>query len=227
MDRFSQNMDNTDSGVASVSVAYDKYRKIYRKNTVPDGRVLVFLTGFCLGMVFFYLSGIKLMGEERFPAALSIDNISKLHDFNFYAAGLFEYVTVKRMGQLIFMLICATSFMRVIFSYAILGWGGFEIGIVMFSLVYQYGLKGLLLSVMLVIPHGIFYFASFMLLFDKNWIGDKKAYHNYSAIMENGLHNKITKLKKTVVILSLWGIGILSEVYINPEIMKKIALFFK
>ena len=226
MDRFGQNMDNADSSV-SVSVEYDKYKRIIRKNTVPDGRVLVFLTGFCLGMVFFYLSGIKLVGEEHFPVALSADYVARLGDFNFYAAGLFEYVTVRRLGQLVLLLICATSFMRGIFSYVILGWGGFEIGIVMFSLVYQYGIKGLLFSVMLFIPHGFFFLVSFLLLFDKSWMGDKNAYHNYDAIMENGLHNKLTKVKKISIVLLLWGVGILTEVYINPEIVKRIALFFK
>lgn len=224
MDRFSQNMDNADS---SAGVEYDKYKRIVRRNTVPDGKVLVFLTGFCLGMVFFYLSGIKIVGGERFPTAFSADHIARLGDFDFYAAGLFEYVTVRRLGQLILMLICATSFMRVLFSYAITGWGGFEIGIVMFSLVYQYGIKGLLLSVMLFIPHGIFFVVSFLLLFDKNGMGDKKAYHNYDAITENGLHNKLTKIKKTGMIISFWVVGMLTEVYINPEIIKKTALFFK
>lgn len=226
MDRLNENMDNAD-GNARVSVEYDKYKEIYRKNTVPDSRVLVFLAGFCLGMVFFYLSGIKMIGEERFPVAFSTDNIARLSDFNFYAAGLFEYVTVKRVGQLIILLICATSFIRGIFSYAILGWGGFEIGIVMFSFVYQYEVKGLLFSVMLFIPQGIFFVLSFLLLFDKSWTGDKKDYHNHDVIMENGLHNRITKIKKMGVILLLWGIGILTEIYINPEIIQRMALFFK
>lgn len=215
MDRLNENMDNADEN-ARVSVAYDTYKKIYRKNTVPDSRVLVFLTGFCLGMVFFYLSGIKMIGEERFPLACSTDNIARLSDFHFYTAGLFEYVTLKRLGQLIVLLICATSFLRGIFSYAILGWSGFEIGIVLFSFVYQYGLKGLLFAVMLFIPQGIFFGLSFLLLFDKSWAGDKKDYHN-----------RLTKMKKTGVILLLWGLGILTEVYINPEIVKKISLFFK
>ena len=226
MDRLNEKMDNAD-GNARVSVEYDKYKKIYRKNTIPDSRVLVFLTGFCLGMVFFYLSGIKMIGEERFPVAFSTDHIARLSDFNFYAAGLFEYVTVKRLGQLIILLICATSFMRGLFSYAILGWSGFEIGIVMFSFVYQYGVKGLLFAVMLFIPQGIFFCLSFLLLFDKSWTGDKKDYHNHDVIIENGLHNRLTKIKKIGVILLLWGIGILTEVYINPEIIQRIALFFK
>lgn len=226
MDRFSQNMDNADSS-ASVSVEYDKYKRVIHRNTVPDSRVLVFLTGFCLGMVFFYLSGVKIVGEERFPTAFSIENIARLGEFNFYAVGLLEYVTVRRLEQFILMLICATSFMKVLLSYAILGWSGFEIGIVMFSMVYQYGVKGLLFSVMLFIPHGIFFVVSFLLLFDKNWTGDKKNYHNYNTITENGLHNKLTKVKRIGMIILFWVVGMLTEVYINPEIIKKLTLFFK
>lgn len=227
MNKFNQSADNTDTSISIISNEYGRYNKMYYKNAVPDSRVLVFLTGFCLGMVFFYLSGTRLISEGRLPAALSMDNISRIHDFDFYAAGLFEYVASERLGQLLFMVICATSFMRVVFSYAILGWGGFELGIMMFTLVYQYGLKGLLLSVMFLIPHGIFFLVVFILLFNKYWLGDKKSYHNYDSITENELHNKFTKIKKAVIIILLWFIGILSEVYINPEIIKKIALFFK
>lgn len=224
MDRFHQNVDNTSNSVQNECA---KYHKIYYRNTVPDSKVLVFLTGFCLGMVFFYLSGIKLIGGQHLPAALSADGIAKLHDFDFYKEGLLEYVTYKRLGQLVFLLICATSFLKSVFSYAILGWGGFELGIMMFTLVYQYGLKGLLFSVMLLIPHSIFFIAVFLLLFYKYRTDDEKAYHNCNIITENRSHNKFTKVKKAIVILVLWIIGILSEIYINPEIIKKIALLFE
>lgn len=224
MDRFRQNMDNAESRVSKECV---KYEKIYYKSTVPDSRMLVFLAGFCLGMVFFYLSGITLAGERGLPSALSESSIAKLCDFDFYAAGLFEYAAYKRLGQLVFMLICATSFLKTVFSYAILGWGGFELGIMMFTFVYYYGLKGLFFSIMFLVPHGLFFLAVFLLLFHKNSTGDKRAYHNYEAITEKGLHNKLAKVKKAVVILAFWSAGILTEVYINPEIIKKMALFFK
>lgn len=224
MDRFHQNTDNTNSCIGNPGAVY---HKIYYKNAVPDTRVLVFLTGFCFGMVFFYLAGIKMIGGQYLPAALSTDNIVKLHDFDFNAAGLLEYVTYKRLGQFIFLLICATSFLRGAFSYAILGWGGFELGVMIFTLVYQYGLKGLLFSITLLIPHGIFFLVVFLLLFHGYWAGNEKTYHNDNAVTEKGLHNKITKVKKAVIILVLWIIGMLSEVYINPEIVRKIALLFK
>ena len=175
MDRFHQNTDNTINDVGNDRVTY---HKIYYKNAVPDGRVLVFLTGFCLGMVFFYLSGIKLIGGQYLPSALSTDGIAKLCDFDFNAAGLFEYVTYKRLGQLAFLLICATSFLKSAFSYTILGWGGFELGVMMFTLVYQYGFKGLLFSIMLLIPHGIFFFIVFLLLFQKQMTGVSFSTHS-------------------------------------------------
>lgn len=224
MDRFHQNVDNTGNSAGNECV---RYHKIYYKNAVPDSRVLVFLTGFCLGMVFFYLSGMKLIGGQYFPSALSADSIAKLHDFDFYKAGLLEYVMYKRLGQLFFLLVCATSVLKSFFSYTILGWGGFEMGVMVFTLVYQYGLKGLLFSASLLVPHGIFFILVFLLIFHKNQEGDEKTYHNCGVITENRSHNKFTKVKKAIVIFTLWFTGILSEIYINPEIIKKIALLFK
>ena len=191
MDRFHQNVDNTGNSAGNECV---RYHKIYYKNAVPDSRVLVFLTGFCL---------------------------------DFYKAGLLEYVMYKRLGQLFFLLVCATSVLKSFFSYTILGWGGFEMGVMVFTLVYQYGLKGLLFSASLLVPHGIFFILVFLLIFHKNQEGDEKTYHNCGVITENRSHNKFTKVKKAIVIFTLWFTGILSEIYINPEIIKKIALLFK
>lgn len=234
MDRFGQNTHtafsiDAESNIddTNVSVEYDRYKQMYHKNTMPDSRALAFAAGFCLSMVFFYLSGIKLIDSGHFPAALSAENILKLSDFDFSAAGLFEYAALKRLWQLIFLFICTTSFLKNVFSYAFLGWGGFEFGIVIFGLSHQYGFKGMIFGVMLFIPHGIFFLISFILLFGKNIKGYKKDYNKYHYIMETGLHNKVAKIKRTAVVLSFWLIGILSEVYINPGIMKTMAIFFK
>lgn len=55
--------DITTYNVTDGNDAYMDYRKFHYKNTVPDSRVLVFLTGFCVGMVFFYLFSGKDMGS--------------------------------------------------------------------------------------------------------------------------------------------------------------------
>lgn len=223
MNKFEFNADSADN---CIGVSKD-YRRLYYKNTVPDSRVLVFLTGFCLGMVFFYLSGVKLIGEECLPSALLMENISRLHDFDFNSAGLLEYVSDIRIGQLILLLICASGIAKRFFAYIILGWGGFEIGIVMFTLLYQYGLKGLLLSVMLLFPHWIIFFTVFWIIFFNGIEGSIINCNNPCGITGRYMYNRMAKLKRIFLIVFLWGIGILSEVYINTEIIKKLALFFK
>lgn len=223
MNKFEFNADSADNCIGVSK----EYRRLYYKNTVPDGRVLVFLTGFCLGMVFFYLSGVKLIGEECLPAALSMENISRLHDFDFNSAGLLEYVADIRIGQLILLLICASGIAKRFFAYIILGWGGFEIGIVMFTLLYQYGLKGFLFSIMLLFPHWIIFFIVFCIIFFNGIESNVITYHNPCTITWGDIHNRISKLKRIFLIIFLWCIGILSEVYINTEIIKKAAIFFK
>ncbi len=34
-------------------------------------------------------------------------------------------------------------------------------------------------------------------------------------------------LKRIILVLVVFGIGILSEIYVNPEIVRKMALFFQ
>ena len=56
MNKFEPEEQAEEISVRSVSEendAYIDYRKLNYKNTMPDNRVLVFLTGFCIGMVFF------------------------------------------------------------------------------------------------------------------------------------------------------------------------------
>lgn len=60
MNKFEPEEQAEEISVRSVSEendAYIDYRKLNYKNTMPDNRVLVFLTGFCIGMVFFLFIG--------------------------------------------------------------------------------------------------------------------------------------------------------------------------
>ena len=69
MNRFEPEEQVEELSVRSVpeeNDAYIDYRKLHYKNTMPDNRVLVFLTGFCIGMVFFYLSGGQNTGGKSY-----------------------------------------------------------------------------------------------------------------------------------------------------------------
>ena len=59
---------------------------------MPDSRILVFLTGFCIGMVFFYLFRGKGMNVGGSAAGLlNRDHLVQLQDFEVYQSGQFVH----------------------------------------------------------------------------------------------------------------------------------------
>lgn len=210
-------------GAHSDQDAYIDYRKFHYKNTIPDNRVLVFLTGFCVGMVFFYLTGGKNANAGN---VLDSEHLSLMQNFEVNRLGLFEYVMGLRLKQLLFGVICALSSIGGLMAYSIMGWCGFELGLIIFTLVYQYGIKGILLTFSMFLPQGICYGILFLVIFRKYWKSDKKCCHNEVTIKSETQHQRMERVKTFVLILLLFGAGVLCEVYFNPEIMRKVALLF-
>ena len=114
----SVSMDRTRSQNISMSVsrhvsgnvqsddAYIDYKKFHYKSTIPDNRVLVFLTGFCVGMVFFYLT----KGQNvRTGSLLDSEHLALMQNFEVNRPGFLEYVMGLRLKQLLFGVICALS----------------------------------------------------------------------------------------------------------------------
>ncbi|MCM1184043.1 MAG: hypothetical protein NC337_11785 [Roseburia sp.] len=202
------------------------YKRMHYGNTIPDGRMLVFLTGFCLGMVFFYLSG-GIKGNGDFISGLfSIDSFSQIKNFLAYKGGLLEYIFGVRLGQFVFVLLCATSTLGAVLAYGVLGWCGFEFALLVFTAVYQYGVSGLLLSVLLFFPHGIFYALMLLLVFNKAWRADRGRNRGNPVRTRGGLAVRLTGLRNFLIALMIFLLGVLSETYVNPEILKRFALFF-
>ncbi len=212
------------TSVSDGNDAYIDYRKFHYRNTVPDSRVLVFLTGFCIGMVFFYLSNGKSMGSG---GLLDREHLIRLQSFEVNQSGLFEYVVGLRLRQLVFCVICSLSSISGLLAYSIMGWYGFEAGLIIFSLVYQYGIKGIFLTFSMFLPQGAFYVIAFLIIFGRHWISDTKSCHKEETIKGSRRHKKMENLKRIILVLVVFGIGILSEIYVNPEIVRKMALFFQ
>lgn len=199
---------------------YAGYRRAHYRNAMPDSRILVFLTGFCVGMVFFYLA----KGNDACP--LSREQLIWLQEARLNRTGLFEYICSVRFRQLVFCVVCALSAVGGALAYCILGWYGFEAGVIIFSLVYQYGMKGILLALSMFLPHGIFYMAAFLILFHKFWGGGADYSQKEGDIKSKGIWEKLDAMKKPVIVLALFGLGVLCETYVNPLLVQKVALLF-
>ena len=204
-----------------VSMTYGT--KLEKKGTTPDSRILVFMTGFFLGLVFFYFAGKQLIEDT---GLLSMDYIEPLKDFSINNKGYLLYILGIRTKQFLFLIFCTLSIWAGCFLYAVLGWSGFQLGVIFFAAMYQYGMRGVFYCIFMIIPHGIFYFLVFVKLLNGKLENDKKYYHKKVDIIDNRARKVYESIKAYFVILLLLCLGILSECYINPWLMKWILLFF-
>lgn len=200
------------------------YRTQYKsKNTIPDSKILVFGTGFLLGLVFFYFAGKELITDS---GLFSKESIEPLKAFSMNQKGYFIYIAGLRIKQFLFVVFCALSVWAGCFLYLVLGWGGFELGILFYAAMYQYGMRGMFYCMFMLLPHGIFYFLAFVQLMNRKLESDKKYYHKNININSSKAMRICENLKLVFGMLLLLCLGILSESYINPWLMKWILLFF-
>lgn len=204
-----------------ASMTYgSKYEK---KGTIPDSKILVFMTGFFLGLVFFYFAGIQLIEDS---GLLSMEHIEPLKSFSMDYNGYLFYILEIRIKQFLFLVFCTLSIWAGYFLYAVLGWSGFQLGVLFFAAMYQYGMRGVFYCIFMLIPHGIFYFLVFVKMLNKKLENDKKYYHKKVDIIDHRAKRIYENVKIYFTILLLLCLGILSECYINPWLMKWILLFF-
>ncbi len=204
-----------------TSVTYNTRYKV--KNTIPDSRILVFITGFFLGLVFFYFAGKQLIEDS---GLLSEEYLASLKEFTMMQNGYVLYIAGIRLKQFLFVLFCSLSVWAGIFLYAVLGWGGFQLGILFYAAIYQHGIRGVFYCIFMLLPHGIFYLLALKKTLDKKLGSDTKYYHKNIDISSDMVKNVYEKIGIFFIQIVLLGLGILAESYINPWLMKWILLFF-
>ena len=183
-----------------------------KEDTIPNSIICIFMAGFCLGMVFFYMSD-KTYAKES--GLLDTVHIRQLQEFKANKVGLLQYVATRRIQQFFLIGLCACSKMRRLIMQVILGICGFSLGIMLFTAVYRYRLMGLLLGIMIFLPQWIFYLWAFGRGMHISMQSDTKYYHKIS---------RIKSLIDVISILLALLAGILCETYINPYLLQKIAM---
>ena len=96
------------------------------ENTIPNSMIRIFMAGFCLGMVFFYLSD-KAYAKES--GLMDTTHIRQLQEFRANKTGLLQYVAVRRIWQFFLVGLCACSKLCSILLQLLIGVCGFSLGI--------------------------------------------------------------------------------------------------
>ena len=107
-----------------------EYETMYR-NTMPNSRVLVFMTGFCLGMVYFYFVRDTLLGKVDF---MSADVLGQLKNYQVKKELLISYVASLRFQQAAILMLCAGNLFAVGLFYLVLAYMGFHVSVLFFSI---------------------------------------------------------------------------------------------
>ena len=167
--------------------------------------IIFCMLGFLAGIVY-----ANLMSEDTI-AGMGIFSEFFLNQYSQAEIDTMEYLWyVIRIRAVPLMLVAALGCTRVRKGVAagFLAWTGFCGGMIMTSAVLKMGLKALILCLIALTPHFVFYAAGFMVLL---W---------YLFTCPEAKWN----LSKTVSMVLFVAVGILLECYVNPILME---LFLK
>lgn len=193
-----------------------------RGNIMIRNRMLVFFTGFCLGMMFFlwkktYITDKSgFLGQEVFVQLVRI----QLEQYE-----LIKYIVRNRGIQFCILILAACNRRINRIVNILLTYGGFLTAIFMLTLAYRYGVKGIFLWLLMIFPHGIFYLILFCILFHKKEDDDTKYYHKSNWIKEKRYYKVLTEIVKWIVIIMLFVMGVVAECYICPILVTRFAMF--
>ena len=116
----------------------------------------------------------------------------------------FWYLFKIRMTAFIMTVVLGCTKIRKAAVIISLAWTGFLSGILITSAVIRMGMTGILLCLVAITPHLLFYVLAYLVLI----------WHLYFYPVYKW------NLSKTVAVILLFGIGITLECYVNPILMK-------
>ena len=176
----------------------------------------------------FFLFGIllaNLLGRERLKG-FGIFNTYFLQQFEYAKIDeidLFLYLCRERLLVLgVLMLIGITEYCLAA-HLVFLSWSGGAIGFLLVSALSNLGPKGIIMVAVSLLPQYLFYVSAYCLLLEIQLMLQE----NRRAIPASG------KMRKRGALLATGGLtfllvlfGILTETYVNPNLMKNILKFF-
>ncbi len=195
------------------------------RDSMLDGKNLLFMTGFCAGMLFFYLAGDNF-GREA--GKMFLDTLLQIQRLEVAEQGLFWYILECRTRQVLLLGVLATGKLSKPAFYLMVTLAGFATGVLMLLAAYQLGFLGILISVGMFFPQMILYFKAFKLLFEEYYYGvggNTNNYHKNDVITLDGWHKIRLVAWKILRCIIYVLMGVFLETYINTWLMQKLLLF--
>lgn len=176
---------------------------------------------FCAGV----LAGLLVM---NFGKSVLLDNTGFFDAYTLYCIrdmtvdpnALFYYVFRKRILGILAMAVLSTTYLGLAACLGGVFWYGMSVGAFLAALALRYGIKGILLAVVCMLPQYLIYVPA-LLVFLK-WAEElyRGIYSRSGGVF--AAEDKSFLVKKSgqlIAVLSAFAIGCLLEAYINPMLL--------
>lgn len=211
-----------------------KKRSLYLYNTqkreAPSGWLLFFLVGFFAGVIWVYLKSEYFSNDSLF---FGEDLLNRISYTSFHSKQYFAFLLQRRMSVIVFLLLMSTTIIGIVIMYLFVGWFGFSLGILLGTVTLRYGVKGILIFLVTLIPQIFVYIPACiailqilkilcMLLYYPEKLARQKGFEGYLTKSEG--FKKKQLIKMLILFLILVGvviIGISIESYVNPYLLRK------
>lgn len=141
---------------------------------------------------------------------------------------LFPYLLKGRGLSFFLIWLMGSSFIGGILVYAVLSWVGFSVGIYFVAAIIKYGIGGIGFCLAALFPQCLFYIPSFGLVLWQAYLINRKkigmaTFNRNDFLGKRGSREQIFRYFVVLLFgLLLLFLGILTESYVNPQILKKI-----
>ena len=136
------------------------------------------------------------------------------------SADFFAYLLGERTPIFLLFLLLAFTNLSIALGIGYIGWQGFCVGTLMSLAVMSYGIKGMLLILVGMLPHYILYFA---LLFLYLWLMREK--RNGQRLPQAAAKRRVLFCLMGLLLFLVFLAGIFLESYVNPYFLKKYLKF--
>lgn len=178
----------------------------------------VYLLSFLAGIVLANALGVEQLRQygvlnEYFIKQLLYASIN-YDDLLFYVA--------ENRGTVFFLLfLLGITRLGIPAHFVYLAWNGFSFGVAMVSVIINFGIRGILVLCALLFPQYLFYIPLYLILFGLTcYLGKKEMIRQSSS---GRFSRTALFFGGVLVVFGLFFMGIMTESYVNPRVMKNLV----
>lgn len=198
-----------------------RFSNIKHKDNRETPRWLyLFLIGMILGIVMVLLNREIFIQDTYF---FGEDVLKRFGYSSIYKEPFFYYVLKKRISLLAFMIISSVTIFGSFCLVAFGVWFGMSIGVILTTLLIKYGLKGLWVSIGLLLPQNLIYIPCYILIGNCLYGICKRTNtmrQGYADYYEDGRTFYLKRICAIMALFLFYLIGCFLESYVNPIILK-------